>query len=173
MRSEYSCFGSRLSCCVAHANCRIAELPSLKHNKSLRRVDQRYVVEAKTVEALLTHRSKMVGRSIEEMRLCRRFGVSPFAMHRRNHNIGCQLDDLVVSVGDTFLLEGAEADIHRLAHGIGLINVAQTSVQVFRWGQAPIAIAVVFCLSCLPYSVWPRSFCCLFGCCSHFRCMCN
>jgi di/tricarboxylate transporter len=54
------------------------------------------------------------------MRLRRRYGVYPLAVHRKNQNIGRQLDDLVVQVGDTLLLEGAAADIQRLArHGDG------------------------------------------------------
>ena len=88
----------------------------------------------------------MVGRSLGQMRLRRRFGVYPLAVHRRNQNIGRQLDDLVVRVGDTLLLEGAEADIQRLANDMGLIDVAKPSAQAYRRGRAPIAIAVVVVL---------------------------
>jgi di/tricarboxylate transporter len=122
---------------------KITELLSLQRNKSLRRVDQLSAVETTTVEVLITPGCKMVGRSLGQMRLRRRFGVYPLAVHRRNQNIGRQLDDLVVRVGDTLLLEGAEADIQRLANDIGLIDVAKPSAQAFRRGQAPIAIAVV------------------------------
>lgn len=122
---------------------KITELLSLQRNKSLRRVDQLSAVETTTVEVLITPGCKMVGRSLGQMRLRRRFGVYPLAVHRRNQNIGRQLDDLVVRVGDTLLLEGAEADIQRLANDMGLIDVAKPSAQAFRRGQAPIAIAVV------------------------------
>jgi len=53
------------------------------------------------------------------------------AVHRRNQNIGRQLDDLVVRVGDTLLLEGAEVDIQRLANDMGLIDVAKPSAQAY------------------------------------------
>ena len=43
----------------------------------------------------------MIGRSLGELRLRRRYGVYVLAAHRRNQNIGRQLDDLVVVVGDT------------------------------------------------------------------------
>jgi di/tricarboxylate transporter len=122
---------------------KITELLSLQRNKSLRRVDQLSTVETTTVEVLITPGCKMVGRSLGQMRLRRRFGVYPLAVHRRNQNIGWQLDDLVVRVGDTLLLEGAEADIQRLANDMGLIDVAKPSAQAYRRGRAPIAIAVI------------------------------
>ena len=122
---------------------KITELLSLQRNKSLRRVDQLSAVETTTVEVLITPGCKMVGRSLGQMRLRRRFGVYPLAVHRRNQNIGRQLDDLVVRVGDTLLLEGAEADIQRLANDMGLIDVAKPSAQAYRRGRALIAIAVV------------------------------
>ena len=122
---------------------KITELLSLQRNKSLRRVDQLSAVETTTVEVLITPGCKMVGRSLGQMRLRRRFGVYPLAVHRRNQNIGRQLDDLVVRVGDTLLLEGAEADIQRVTNDMGLIDVAKPSAQAYRRGRAPIAIAVV------------------------------
>ena len=49
------------------------------------------------VEVLITPGCKMVGRSLGALRLRRRYGVYPLAVHRRNQNIGRQLDDLVVT----------------------------------------------------------------------------
>ena len=66
---------------------------------------------------------RMVGRTLGELRLRRRYGVYPLAVHRRNQNIGRQLDDLVVRVGDTLLLEGAIEDIQRLAADMDLVDI--------------------------------------------------
>lgn len=120
---------------------RMTELLSLQRNKSLKRVDQVSAVETNTVEVLITPGCKMVGKRLGSMRLRRRFGVYALAVHRRNQNIGRQLDDLVVRVGDTLLLEGAPADIHRLAQEMDMVDVTQPSVREFRRGHAPIAIA--------------------------------
>jgi hypothetical protein len=68
-----------------------------------------------TVEALISPDCRLVGRSLGSLRLRRRYGVYPLAVHRRNRNIGRQLDEVVVRVGDTLLLEGAPEDIRRLA----------------------------------------------------------
>ncbi|MCX8226363.1 MAG: SLC13 family permease [Sulfitobacter sp.] len=121
----------------------MTELLSLQANKELKRVDQVSAVETSTVEVLITPGCKMVGRSLGALRLRRRYGVYPLAVHRRNQNIGRQLDDLIVKVGDTLLLEGAMADIQRLASDMDMVDVSQPSARAFRRGHAPIAIAAL------------------------------
>ncbi|MCB1310657.1 MAG: SLC13 family permease [Sedimentitalea sp.] len=120
---------------------RMTELLSLQNNKELKRVDQVSAVETTTVEVLITPGCKMVGRRLGDMRLRRRYGVYPLAVHRRNQNIGRQLDDLVVRIGDTLLLEGAPADIQRLAAEMDMVDVSHPSARAFRRGHAPIAVA--------------------------------
>ena len=122
---------------------RMTELLSLQNNKELKRVDQVSAVETTTVEVLITPGCKMVGRALGGMRLRRRYGVYVLAVHRRNQNIGRQLDDLVVLVGDTLLLEGAPADIQRLATEMEMVDVTQPSARAYRRGHAPIAIAAL------------------------------
>jgi di/tricarboxylate transporter len=85
----------------------------------------------------------MVGRSLGSLRLRRRYGVYPLAVHRRNQNIGRQLDDLVVRVGDTLLLEGAPADIQRLAADMDLVDVSRPTERAFRRGRAWVAVAAL------------------------------
>ncbi len=121
----------------------MTELLSLQNNKELKRVDQLSAVETTTVEVLITPGCRMVGRSLGSMRLRRRYGVYPLAVHRRNQNIGRQLDDLVVKVGDTLLLEGAAEDIQRLAADMEMVDVSHPSARAFRRGHAPIAIGAL------------------------------
>jgi di/tricarboxylate transporter len=118
----------------------MTELLSLQRNKSLKRVDQVSAVETTTVEVLITPGCKMVGKSLGQLRLRRRYGVYPLAVHRRNQNIGRQLDDLVVRVGDTLLLEGAPEDIQRLSRDMNLVDVSHPSARAFRRGHAPLAL---------------------------------
>ncbi|OED50313.1 dATP pyrophosphohydrolase [Rhodobacteraceae bacterium (ex Bugula neritina AB1)] len=122
---------------------RMTELLSLQTNKELKRVDQVSAVETETVEVLITPGCRMVGRSLGAMRLRRRYGVYTLAVHRRNQNIGVQLDDLVVRVGDTLLLEGAPADIQRLAADMDLADVSQPTQRAYRRSHAPIAVAAL------------------------------
>ncbi|WP_319826115.1 SLC13 family permease [Thalassovita sp.] len=121
----------------------MTELLSLQRDKSLKRMDQVSAVETETVEVLISPGCKMVGRSLGSMRLRRRYGVYPLAVHRRNQNIGSKLQELVVRVGDTLLLEGAPEDIQRLAADMDLVDVSHPAAKAFRRSQAPVAIAAL------------------------------
>ena len=121
----------------------MTELLGLQRNKSLKRVDQISARETATVEVLITPGCKMVGRSLGALRLRRRYGVYQLAVHRRNQNIGRKLDDLVVRVGDTLLLEGAPEDIKRLSDDMNMVDVSHPSARAFRRGHAPVAIGAM------------------------------
>ena len=118
----------------------MAELLGMQSSKDLRTIDKLSSVETTTVEVLITPSCRMVGRSLGSMRLRRRYGVYPLAAHRRNQNIGRQLDDLVVQVGDTLLLEGDPADIQRLAADMDMVDVSTPSERPYRREKAPIAL---------------------------------
>ncbi len=121
----------------------ITELLSLQATKDLRRVDQVSAVETNTVEVLISPDCKMVGRTLGSMRLRRRYGVYTLAAHRRDRNIGRQMDDLIVKVGDTLLLEGSPEDIQRLAVDMNMADVSKPSARAYRRTHAPIAIAAM------------------------------
>ena len=127
----------------------MAELLSLQATPELKRVDQVSAVETTTVEVLITPGCKMVGRSLGALRLRRRYGVYPLAVHRRNQNIGRQLDDLVVRVGDTLLLEGAAEDINRLAVDMDMVDVSTPSQRAFRRGHMAIAVGALIAIVAL------------------------
>lgn len=134
----------------------VSELLSLQRDKSLRRVDQVSAVETTTVEVLIAPGCKMIGRRLGDLRLRRRFGVYPLAVHRRNQNIGQHLDALTVKVGDTLLLEGNPADIQRLAVEMELVDVSHPSGRAFRRSHAPIAIATLLgIVVCAAFNVAP------------------
>ncbi len=118
----------------------VEELLGLQQNPDLRMVDKLSSVETSTVEVLITPGCKMVGRSLGAMRLRRRYGVYVLAVHRRNQNIGRQLDDVVVRVGDTLLLEGGPEEIARLAAEMDLVDIARPTAKAYRRRHAPIAI---------------------------------
>ena len=121
----------------------ISELLSLQRDKSLKRVDQVSAVETSTVEVLITPGCKMVGRALGSMRLRRRYGVYPLAVHRKNQNLGQQINDLVVRVGDTLLLEGAPADIQRLANDMDIGDVSKPTERAYHRSHAPIALVAM------------------------------
>ena len=118
----------------------VSELLGLQNSPDLRLVEKISSVETSTVEVLITPSATLVGRSLGQLRLRRRYGVYPLAVHRQNENIGRQLDDVVIRVGDTLLLEGAAEDIARLASDAGLVNVSTPSERAYRRTHAPIAL---------------------------------
>ncbi len=121
----------------------MTEVLGLQKNRDLRMVDKLSSVATSTVEVLITPGCKMIGRSLGSLRLRRRYGVYPIAAHRSNQNIGRQMDDIVVRVGDTLLLEGAPADIQRLAADMDLVDVSTPSQRAYRRDKAPIAIGAL------------------------------
>ncbi len=108
-----------------------------------RDVDRLSSVETTTVEVLISPECKMVGRRLGDMRLRRRYGVYPLAVHRRNQNIGANFEKLVVRVGDTLLLEGAPEDIQRLAQDMVLADISKPTERPYRRKHAPIVLAVL------------------------------
>ncbi|WP_282076523.1 SLC13 family permease [Epibacterium ulvae] len=127
----------------------MTELLSLQNNKELRRVDQVSAVETTTVEVLITPGCRMVGRTLGALRLRRRYGVYVLAVHRKNQNIGTQIDDLVVRVGDTLLLEGSAEDIQRLSVDMDMAEVSQPSQRAYRRSHAPVALLSLFAIVAL------------------------
>ncbi|MGO4916277.1 SLC13 family permease [Pseudogemmobacter sp. W21_MBD1_M6] len=121
----------------------MAELLGLQQNKDLRMVDKLSSVQTTTVEVLITPGCRMIGRSLGSLRLRRRYGVYTLAVHRRNQNIGRQLEDLIVRIGDTLLLEGSAEDIERLAVDMELVDITHPSVKAYRRSHAPIVVGAL------------------------------
>ena len=121
----------------------VDELLGLKESRKVDMVDQLSSRKTTTVEALISPGCRLVGRSLGSLRLRRRYGVYPLAVHRRNQNIGRQLDDVIVRVGDTLLLEGAEEDIQRLAVDEGLVDLSAPTDRPYRRRHAPIVFGVL------------------------------
>lgn len=124
----------------------MTELLSLQQTKSLKRVDQVSAVETTTVESLISPGCKMIGRTMGSLRLRRRYGVYPLAVHRRDQNLTGQMDDVVVRVGDTLLLEGAGEDIARLAQDMNMVEVNAPSGRAFRRDRSLIAILALLAI---------------------------
>jgi di/tricarboxylate transporter len=119
------------------------ELLGLKDHSHVTLVDRVSSKSTTTVEALILPDCKLVGRSLGSLRLRRRYGVYPLAVHRRNQNIGRQLDDVTVRVGDTLLLEGSPDDIRRLAADVNLMDLNETTEKPFKRKRAPLVLLVL------------------------------
>lgn len=121
----------------------MTELMGLHARKDVHLVDKLSSVKTETVEVLIGPGCRMEGNRLGDLRLRRRYGVYVLAVHRHNQNIGRQLDDLIVRVGDTLLLEGTIEDIQRLAADMDLVDVNRPRVMAYRRAKAPIALAAL------------------------------
>lgn len=119
------------------------ELLGLKDSNKIALVDRVGSKRTTTVEALIMPDCKLVGRSLGSLRLRRRYGVYPLAVHRRSQNIGRQLDEVVVRVGDTLLLEGAPEDIRRLAADVDLVDLTEPVDKPFKRERGPFVVFVL------------------------------
>jgi di/tricarboxylate transporter len=95
------------------------------------------------VETLLAPGAAIIGHKLGDLRLRRRYGVYPIALHRRGANLQERFEAVPLQVGDTLLIEGAPEDLQRLVDDQQLVNIAEPSTRPFRRGKAPVAIAVV------------------------------
>lgn len=121
----------------------VDELLTLRETHKLALVDEISSHETVTVEALISPDCKLVNVRLGERRLRRRYGVYPLAVHRRNDRVGDRIDDVVLKVGDTLLLEGDPADLRRLSDDLNLIDLTKPKGRSFRRGRAPIVLATL------------------------------
>jgi di/tricarboxylate transporter len=121
----------------------VNELLTLKSSRALAMVDRLSEKNAVTVEALISPGCRLVGRSLGRLRLRRRYGVYPLAVHRRDERVGGRLDDVVIQIGDTLLLDGDPDDIRRLAEDVDLVDLAQPRERPYRREHAPIVLGVL------------------------------
>ena len=121
----------------------VDELLTLRETHKLALVDEISSHETVTVEALISPDCKLVNVRLGERRLRRRYGVYPLAVHRRNDRVGDRIDDVVLKVGDTLLLEGDPADLRRLSDDLNLIDLTEPKGRSFRRRRAPIVLATL------------------------------
>jgi len=95
------------------------------------------------VETLLAPGARIVGQTLADLRLRRRYGVYPLALHRRGVNLDERFESVPLQVGDTLLIEGAAEDLGRLVDDQQLVNIAEPSARGFRRNKAWIALLTI------------------------------
>ena len=95
------------------------------------------------VETLLAPGAQIVGHRLADLRLRRRYGVYPVALHRKGTNLEERFETVPLEVGDTLLIEGAPEDLRRLVEDQQLVNIAEPTARGFRRNKAWIAVGTV------------------------------
>ncbi|NHK26356.1 SLC13 family permease [Parvularcula flava] len=125
----------------------VQDILSMKESGEMTAVDDHFqklgTRESTIVEILLVPGAKILGKTLRHLRLRRRYGVYPIALHRSGENFADRFEHVPLAVGDTMLIEGSPTDLKRLVDDNDLVNVAEPRATGFRRTKAPIAIAVI------------------------------
>lgn len=85
-----------------------------------------------TVEAVVAPRSTMAGKTLNQINLQDRFRVTPLAIYRHGETYRAEIGDLVLSVGDAILIQGAWRRLKLLqAEGV-LLFTTPIDVELMR-----------------------------------------
>nr|WP_193174534.1 SLC13 family permease [Oricola nitratireducens] len=125
----------------------IAEILSMKEEGELTlgaasHLQQTAARSSEVVEILIGPGARVLNRTLRHLRLWRRYGVYPMALHRGGMNMADRFEKTPLEVGDTLLVEGAPEDLARFAEDNNLVNVAEPSERGFRRSKAPAAIII-------------------------------
>ena len=120
----------------------VSELVALRNSRGFKAVDRVGQRNSITVEALITPGCRLLGRSLGTLKLRRRYGVYPLAVHRHGPMPGPRLDEVVLRVGDTLMIEGDPDDIRRLSEDVEFVTLSQNTSRPYREGHAPLVAGV-------------------------------
>lgn len=95
------------------------------------------------MEGIVGPASRLVGRSIADLNLRRRYGVFVVAVHRQHESLTQAFDRLSLRFGDTLLLEGPPEGIRRLVDDGLLLNLNEVRTRPLRRDRAPIAVGAI------------------------------
>lgn len=125
----------------------VAEILSMKEEGQLgapdtRRVQQTGSRSSTVIEILIGPGARVLGRTLRHLRLRRRYGIYPVALHRGGMNMADRFETTPLAVGDTLLIEGAPEDLSRFTDENNLVNVTQPTERGYRRDKAPLAIGI-------------------------------
>lgn len=126
----------------------VAELLSMKEEGDLTVPETEHMqsLGARTstvVEILIGPDSGIRGKTLRHLRLRRRYGVYPIALHRRGANLAERFETSPLEIGDTLLIEGNPEDLRRMVEDYDLVNVSEPAERGYRRARAPLAIGVM------------------------------
>ncbi len=107
-------------------------------------------------EAIVGPEAKIVGHTVAELNLERRFGVYVLGVHRHKKRLDRGFDKLQLQAGDILLLEGEARHLQKLYNYRGFVNVAVPNIRPLKRNKAPLAIfAMVAVVTLAAFGVLP------------------
>lgn len=99
--------------------------------------------EVKTVEAIIGQKSPLIGKSVKESNIRRRYGIVVAAVHRQGVNLSQGYRDIRLAFGDTILLEGPVHNIVRLNREGSFLSLNEMSDQSRMKSKMAVAIGIL------------------------------
>ena len=99
--------------------------------------------EVKTVEAIIGQQSPLIGKSVKESNIRRRYGIVVAAVHRQGVNLSQGYRDIRLAFGDTLLLEGPVHNIVRLNREGSFLSLNETIIRSRLKSKMTLAIGIL------------------------------
>lgn len=99
--------------------------------------------EVKVVEAIIGPHSSLIGSSVRDSHVRRRYGVLVTAVHRRGVELEEGYQDVTLAFGDTLLIEGPERNLVQLQDDEDFLSLSETSVQAPRRSRVFLAVGIL------------------------------
>ncbi len=99
--------------------------------------------EVKTVEAIIGQQSPLIGKSVKESNIRRRYGIVVAAVHRQGVNLSEGYRDIRLAFGDTLLLEGPVHNIVRLNKEGSFLSLNETVIRSRMKSKMTLAIGIL------------------------------
>ena len=99
--------------------------------------------DVQVIEATLSPRSHIVGRSLRDVRFRDRYGFTALAISRHGEVITERLRDVPLQFGDALLLQGPQRRVKQLQQGENFLVLEPIETEQFRRNKAPIAVGAL------------------------------
>lgn len=108
------------------ANAHGLELKGAVHLDEFNRLEQETL---RMAEVMVPFRSPLVGQSLADLDFRQRYGLNVLAVHRQGRVIRDRLSNLVLTSGDSLLVQGPLAQIRRVGQDLSLVPVTDLAPQ--------------------------------------------
>lgn len=98
----------------------------------------------RVAEAIIGPEARILGMTVAELNLERRFGVYVLGVYRHKKPLVHGFDQLHCNVGDILLLEGTPENLSQLYHNRSFVNVAVPEGRPLQREKAPLAMIAIF-----------------------------
>lgn len=99
--------------------------------------------EIKTVEAIIGPQSQLIGKSVKQSNIRRKYGIVVAAVHRKGVNVPVGYRDMRLAFGDTLLLEGPVRNIVRLNQEGSFLSLNETTISPPLKSRMAIAVGIL------------------------------